>query len=131
MIEINSGWATRRAGRGAILLDRCDPGWARRIDKPTLIMHHSERCIAGQLARTHPELPPTAVSEYDWYVWDFLGLDLGAQVDHGFAVSVACTGDDLAWELLGLAWISEVAARVDDIPLQHLLPMAPTEPCHG
>jgi hypothetical protein len=133
MTEISNGWATRRAHRGAVLLDQRDPGWARRIDLAALDMHHFRLCVAGQLARPHPGRPPSAawddVWDDVWYVRDFLGLRLAAaQVDHGFTVSVARAGDDLAWQLLGLAWTSEVTARVDDVVLQHMLPMSATEP---
>jgi hypothetical protein len=131
MTEISTGWATRRARRGAALLDRRDPGWARRIHLAALDMQRFGLCIAGQLARVHPALPAAAACEYDWYVGDFLGLGFAGQIEHGFLVSLAWTGDDLAWELLSLAWTSEVAARVDQAVLQHALPMPPTEPAHA
>jgi len=63
--------------RGAALLDAKQPGWAPRIDLPTLDMGDCDHCVLGQVYR------------YYWIGVEKLGLNLGLheEISHGFAQS--------------------------------------------
>jgi hypothetical protein len=91
--------------RGAALLDREFPGWAERIDLPTLDLGDCYQCILGQLFEEAAELYS------DGYLTgrDRLGLTFRDTVEHGFIPRRDSSGYD---DLLNEAWAAEVLRRV-------------------
>lgn len=83
------------ARRGAVLLDREEPGWAARIDVERLDMTTHDRCVLGQL-----------------YGGSFLRglvrlhIPAGEADTHGF-VPLCSSGRNVA-----AAWRAEIASRV-------------------
>lgn len=92
------------AAKGAALLDEEAPGWAERIDLPTLDLGSCWTCVLGQIfagPNSHPGGPYfTGLHQ--------LGLDTKeAATEHGFAALYL--DEDAA---LGEAWTAEILRRV-------------------
>jgi hypothetical protein len=98
--------AEQAAAKGAALLDEEVPGWADRIDVPTLDLGSCTLCVLGQLYPEHNTLPGP-----DGYFLGLhqLGLSVYAGREHGFTSNGAAgiTLDELAE-----AWSGEVHRRL-------------------
>lgn len=95
--------ATQAAAKGAALLDEEIPGWADRIDLPTLDLGSCTRCVLGQLfssGRSGWEAPYALGLHH-------LSLSVREAVGHGFTTNSA----EVTWPQLGEAWADEVLRR--------------------
>jgi hypothetical protein len=83
-------WAAKR---GARLMDRERPGWARRINRVTLNLQTRYDCVLGQ--------------EYGGYSIGLAHLGFGRfrAISYGFCLSAG------HWDSLTAAWQAEIRAR--------------------
>jgi hypothetical protein len=103
----------RRVAQGAALLDAEVPGWAQRIDLPSLSMRDGSHCVLGQLFGDYFNGTSTLGIKYQWQ----------EKVSHGFTIDLPRSGvnmeRDVAREfrLLTLAWKSLIERlRATDPP---------------
>jgi hypothetical protein len=103
-----------RVARGAALLDRVRPGWARQIDVGTLTLHDPCGCIVGQLCPSiHfssgvDNLAPRPTNRARRAASSYYGFDIpqrDAERDRHADVRAL-------FQPLQDAWIEQIAARV-------------------
>jgi hypothetical protein len=98
-----------RVRRGAALLDRVRPGWAREIDRDRLAMESCDRCILGQLWGDYMDGFRELVRPLDSRI-------LFSAADHGFTLPLReQTGP---WTMnrfaaLADAWRDEIRKRLE------------------
>jgi len=99
---------TKRAKRGAELMDRIMPGWHSQIDLDELDMSSCYKCILGQVYGNYPY----------GTLHVFMDLEHGKDCDreeerNGFtsAVYPATPESQTEYELLGAAWKAEILKR--------------------
>ena len=118
--------------RGARLLDRCRPGWWRRIRLRDLQVARTRNCVLGQaydlspegwrrhndaLARIHSAdpKPPSSAAPFHYDGYDrglyMLGLTKGSAGSYGFALPESHIWSVKAWDVLTEAWADEVRKR--------------------
>lgn len=92
--------ASKRAGRGAALLDRKSPGWHKRADVPLLCLWSTLLCPLGQ--------------EFGSYQAGLKRLKISPSqsVTLGFYYDDDLNENDDGYELLRQAWVGEIGARV-------------------
>jgi hypothetical protein len=104
----------RKVAQGAALLDAEVPGWAQRIDLPSLSMRDGSHCVLGQLFGDYFNGTSTLGIKYQWQ----------QKVSHGFTIDLPArlgrTMDrdiDREFRLLTSAWKSLIGQRLaTDLP---------------
>ena len=100
--------ARKRAGRGAVYLDRMLPGWYRRIDLDTLCLGDGINCILGQLYGSFLEgLSWSLVLESTPY--RFAPIRLGFMCVWGVCQAL----QEQDYEYLNQAWREELQQRAE------------------
>jgi hypothetical protein len=93
------------ARRGALRMDRIDPGWADGIDIERLDMKIGDRCILGQRYGDFGTSLKAVIPRWAYLLWPF-----DCYERYGF-VAHYVNERDLGYTALTAAWLEEIEAR--------------------